>query len=30
VKERTQADAGGEAQMRLKPDERRAVSQSFD
>src|SRR5262249_98328 len=30
VKERKQADAGGETQMRLKPDERRAVSQSFD
>ena len=30
VKDRTQADASGETQMRLKPDERRAVSQSFD
>jgi hypothetical protein len=30
-KGRTPADAGGETQMRLmKPDERRAVSQSFD
>jgi hypothetical protein len=27
-KDRTQADAGGETQIRLKPDERRAVSQS--
>ena len=30
VKERTQADASVETQMRLKPDERRTVSQSFD
>src|SRR5262245_52339332 len=28
--EHTPADAGGETHMRLKPDERRAVSQSFD